>query len=153
MKKRVTFWIFTVGLFVALVSFAYFSTPPKPTATVIAARDDLVKASRFSFGGVGIAAETTDEERWFFQILDSPRSYLVFRDVYDKGTPEAKAYAVAGLMQTHLGRGDDRIKDFGAASMTVTTQSGCIVSESLSGDVLLSLKSSDFDRFLEMLRP
>jgi len=97
----------------------------RPTSDAWAAEGALAKSDTFGFGPLGATAKISEDELQFFRILQSPKSHLVFRHLYDTGTPEAKAFAIIGLKQTLLGRADERMDDFARLASPLQTQSGC----------------------------
>ena len=97
----------------------------EPSRIAWHAANQLKNSKTFGFGPQGAGAQISDDEKYFFQILNSPKSHLVFRKLYDTGTQEAKAYAVVGLKQTLHGRIDSRIDDFARSSTRFFTLGGC----------------------------
>lgn len=96
-----------------------------PSPDAWRAMKKLKEAKTFSFGGVGFAGSIPDREKQFFRILQSPRSHIVFKKLYDEGTNAAKAYAVAGLIQSDDGEKDKCIKKFKDSKLVINTMSGC----------------------------
>ena len=113
MKIR-TKMILAAVLLSGIAVSCYLSVQPKSDAW--AAERSLAKSDTFGFGPLGPTAHISEDELRFFRILDSPKSHLVFRRLYDTGTPEAKAFAIIGLKQTLLGRADARMDDFARLS-------------------------------------
>ena len=122
MKKRAKIIVVAVFL-VGITIGSYFLMPP--AADAWAAADDLAKTEAFGFGPQGATAQISDDETRFFRILQSPKSHLVFRHLYDTGTPAAKAYAFVGLKQSLIGRADTRIDNFASLTTSFQTLSGC----------------------------
>ena len=112
-----------------------------PTSDAWFAASMLSESKAFGFGPQGCAAEIGNDEKRFFTILDSPKSQIVFRHLYDTGTPAAKAYAIVGLKQTYFGRGDKRIDDFAKSGISFMTLSGCFGQESTAKELLYALDS------------
>ena len=121
----------------------------EPTAKAWAAADDLSHARLFGFGPRGAAAKISEDETCFFTILDSPKSHLVFRRVYDAGTPAARAYAIIGLRQSIIGRWDARIDDFRSNGTSIETGSGCVVMQSDPTQILSAGNDENLKRYLK----
>lgn len=96
-----------------------------PSGDAWTAANELKDSTTFGFGPQGAGAHIADDENRFFRILQSPKSHLVFRHLYDTGTQEAKAFAIVGLKQTTIGRFDSRIDDFARSTTTFFTLGGC----------------------------
>ena len=121
----------------------------KPTEEAWAAADDLSQARLFGFGPRGAEAEISKDEIRFFTVLDSPKSHLVLRRVYDAGTPAAKAYAIVGLRQCVLGKCDARIDDFRTNGSSFDTISGCIRARTSPATILGAEFDSNFKRYIK----
>lgn len=124
----------------------------RPTSDAWSAEGDLAKSRTFGFGPRGVAAQISEDETRFFRILQSPKSHLVFRHLYDTGTPEAKAFAIVGLKQTILGRADARIDDYARITTPFFTLGGCEGKDATPKDLLSALDSDFFQRYVRYLR-
>ena len=111
MKKKATVTLALATPTVILVAIIRISTV-SPSNEAWNASEELMKEEYYGFGYIQYPDEYTDTTKRFRTILESPKSNLVFRKLYDDGGCVAKAYAIAGLHQSFLGRQDTRIKDF-----------------------------------------
>lgn len=59
--------------------------------------EQLASVRTFSLGPVGYGGSIPVCEDEFFAVLASSHSSRLFRDLYERGTPEAKLYALCGL--------------------------------------------------------
>jgi hypothetical protein len=124
----------------------------EPSADAWAAEKNLAKAETFRFGPQGIGAQISEDETRFFRIFESPKSHIVFRQLYDMGTPEAKAYAIVGLRQTFLGRNDSRIDDFERTITTFRAQGGCRRGECTPNELISAWTSEHFRFYVQNFR-
>jgi hypothetical protein len=109
MKKAATITLVaTIPILIAIIRITNVS----PSNEAWAASAELMKEEYYGFGYKLYPDEYTDTTKRFRTIIESPKSYLVFRKLYDDGGYVAKAYAIAGLHQSFIGRFDSRIEDF-----------------------------------------
>jgi hypothetical protein len=109
MKRAATIIVvLTLPILAALIGYSNLS----PSNEAWAASAELMKEEYYGFGYKSYPDEYTDTTKSFRTIVHSPKSYLVFRKLYDDGGYVAKAYAIAGLHQSLIGRFDSRIDDF-----------------------------------------
>ncbi len=123
-----------------------------PSSDAWVAAKELQNSTTFGFGPQGATDQIADDENRFFRILQSPKSHLVFRHLYDTGTQEAKAFAVVGLKQTILGRYDSRIDDFTRSTTTFFTLGGCKGEESTTKAFVAGWDQDSFLKYVQMFR-
>jgi hypothetical protein len=148
MKKRfgiILVLIVLLGMGIAV----YLRIAPSSDAWVAA--NELKNSTTFGFGPQGATAHISDDEKRFFLILHSPKSHLVFRHLYDTGTPAAKAFAIVGLKQTFLGRADSRIDEFARSTTPFFTLGGCMGKASTPKDLLSALDTDSFRQYVRHL--
>src|SRR5208337_2658755 len=123
MRKRTQLFVVAVITVLGVV-LAYESSPPSQTARAAA---EQLKTARFvSLGGSGYAGGISGAEDSLFTLLSSHRGAELLCDVFERGTPEAKAYALCGLHYIAPQRFERYAGEFAAAKLKVQTVSGCI---------------------------
>lgn len=127
---------------------AYDLRPPSQAAR--AAAEQLKTAHTVNFGGGGIVGTISEAEDSLFTLLSSHRGAELLCDVFDHGTPEAKAYALCGLHYIAPQRFDRYAAEFAAAKLKVQTLSGCIGGERDSAEVVAALRTNLFERYLPL---
>lgn len=116
MKKVATITlVITIPILVVLILISSGS----PSNEAWTASAELMNEEYYGFGYISYPDEYTDTTKRFRTILESPKSYLVFRKLYDDGGCVAKAYAIAGLHQSLIGRFDRRIQHFRRTSCSI----------------------------------
>jgi hypothetical protein len=152
MKIRSRIVLILIALLVLLGTgiAVYWRITPSNDAWVAA--NELKDSTTFGFGPRGATAHIADDENRFFRILQSPKSHLVFRHLYDTGTQEAKAFAIVGLRQTTLGRFDSRIDDFARSTTTFFTLSGCEGGDCTPKAFVANWDQDSFLRYVQIFR-
>lgn len=108
----------------------------------------LVKAETFSFGGVGFAGSIAEAEKQFFEIYQSPRSAELLEEVYRRGTPVAKLYALSGLYLKDRAVYETLSKEFQEKKCTVQMMTGCLMSDQENTSILASISKGDFADYI-----
>lgn len=126
----------------------YRSLPPTPAGRQ--AVEQLVSADTFSLGPVGAGGVIPEREDLFFTILSSRHSSDLFRDLFDRGTPEAQLYALCGLRLTHRASFDAYSSRFLAETSTVATMGGCICRDSMRTEAVTALRSGVVEGYLKI---
>lgn len=149
-KKHITRILVSVALFVVAGAGIYYCLPPSQSGR--RAVETLSGAHAFSFGPVGIVGSIPEREDAFFAILSSRHALHLFRDLYERGTPEAKLYALYGLRLVH---GDFKAYSdrFVREVATVSAQSADVVNTMSSIEAVSGLRQEDFElKFQKYLR-
>lgn len=139
-----------VLLFGALICLVIYASI-RPSASAWRAATRLQTTDIFGFGPRGNGGTISDSEIDFYHILQNNKSHLVFRQVFDNGTPEARAFAIIGLKQSLIGRTDDRIDQFLASDVTFQAQSGCILSDGFRpADLFADWDQTSFEEYIAL---
>lgn len=125
---------------------AYELSPPSQAARVAA--EKLKTARTVNFGGGGYAGRISEGEDSLFTLISSHRGAELLCDVFERGTPEAKAYALCGLHYIAPQRFERYAGEFAAAKLKVQTLSGCIGGEHDSAELVAALRTNLFERYL-----
>jgi hypothetical protein len=133
-----------IALIIALWMIGYRMNPPRLTEVAAASR--LKQAERFNLGGAGISVSITDAENDFFSVLASHRNKELLCEVFETGTPAAKAYALAGLRHLAPKQFEKYGERFIAENTTVSGISGCIGWQMTSAEAVTNLRSRDMLR-------
>ena len=88
----------------------------------------LRKIEIYAFGGVGIGGTTSEGENLYRKVYARKSAKADFISIADKGTIEAKMYALHALARISPGEYEDR-KETLDLDQKVTCMSGCIVFE------------------------
>ena len=89
----------------------------------------------YAFGGIGFAGTISSGEKLYQEILQRPTATVDFAKVAEKGTPEAKMYALhalARLSPDHY----RKLKKTTNREQKVATMQGCLMMEQTVGDIL-----------------
>jgi hypothetical protein len=147
--KRIVHILILVAMF-AVVGIGIFHLLP-PSAAGQHAVERLASVHTFSFGPTGYAGSIPEREDEFFAILSSRHSLRLFCDLYERGTPEGKLYALCGLRLAH-GDFDAYAARFVQETTNVITQGGCIGSTSSSSDAILAIRQGAIEGYLPLRR-
>ena len=82
----------------------------------------------FAFGGVGIAGVTSQGEKDYRVILSGSSALAEFETLFATGNPQAKAYALVGILALDVERYEQLSAPLRQASLKVTIQHGCVIS-------------------------
>ncbi len=148
MKRIVRILILVVVTAVVGVGIYHFLPPSEAGQHAV---EQLASVHIFSFGPTGYAGAIPEREDDFFTIVASRHSSHLFCDLYERGTPEAKLYAICGL---HLAPGDfdTYAARFVQETTNVTTQGGCIGNTIGSAEAVSVIKQGAIDSYLLLRR-
>jgi hypothetical protein len=109
----------------------------------------LAKVQIFAFGGIGFTGATSEGEKDFAAIAARPSAEAEFEKLLTIGTPEAKCYALTGILKLNPAR-------FAALSLSpvvehssatqVTTMQGCLMFHHALRDVVESIRAGIYSR-------
>jgi hypothetical protein len=140
--------ILIVGLS-ALALVTYLMLPPSESGQ--RAVQQLKSVTTFSLGPVGPSGSIPESVDQFFAILDSRHSSRLFRELYERGTAEAKVYALCGLWLTR--GGFDRYADkFPHEVEKVSTFSSCFRSKCAPSEIVNAIRDGALDHQLMLFR-
>jgi hypothetical protein len=110
-------------VFLLLFTLGAFSQAP-PSDPV----QRLEAASFFAFGGVGFAGTVSPGEKDFSAVLAlAPEAALKqFEEVYARGNPQGKSYALVGIRRLAPERFATLRQSLGSGTEKVETMTGCI---------------------------
>lgn len=146
MRSRII-TIVVATLIAVLLVITYKLSPPTQAAREAA--DQLKIAQTLSLGG-GYRGQILAEENSLFVVLLSHRAADLLSEVFEVGTPEAKAYALCGLHYVAPARFELYAGQFAAEKVKVRTLSGCIRGEHESAEVVDELRKNLFERYLPL---
>lgn len=118
----------TACLIVALATHAQEDVKTDPVT-------QLSMIDLYAFGGIGFAGTISQGETLYNTILKLPTAIDEFVKISEKGTPEAKMYALHAL--AHLS--PDHYRELNKSAkrdQKVITMQGCLIGEQTVGDVL-----------------
>lgn len=95
----------------------------------------LSKIEVYAFGGIGFAGTISQGEKLYQAILKRPTATADFVKIAEKGTPEAKMYALHALARLSFDQ-YRKLKKSAKRDQKVTTMQGCLLSHQTVGDVL-----------------
>lgn len=147
MRKRIQLLVVAVTAALGVV-VGYEFSPPSQTAR--AAAEQLKTARTVNFGSGGYAGGVSEAENSLFTLLSSHRGAELLCDVFERGTPEAKAYALCGLHYIAPQRFERYAGEFAAAKLKVQTLSGCIGGERDSAELVAALRKNLFEGYLPL---
>ena len=140
-------------ILIALLAVAGFGVyhflPPSQAGQ--RAVEQLAGVHTFSLGPVGYGGSIPEGEDQFFVILSSRHSSRLFCDLYERGTPEAKLYALCGLRLSH-GDFDSYADRFVREVSVVDTQGGCIGSQHSSTEAVAAIRQGVIEQYLPLRR-
>lgn len=111
------------GIFLLLTSVLAQAEPPAdPTL------NRLAGVGVFAFGGVGFAGVTSQGEKDYRVILSGSSALAEFETLFATGNPQAKAYALVGILALDVERYEQLSAPLRQASLKVTIQHGCVIS-------------------------
>jgi hypothetical protein len=122
-----------------------------PSAAGQHAVEQLASVRTFSLGPVGYAGSIPEREDHFFSVLASRHSSRLFRDLYERGTPEAKLYALCGLRLSHGGF-EAYATRFTQETTNIATLGGCIGRDCTPSEAISALRQGVVERYLPLRR-
>ena len=87
---------------------------------------ELEGVQTFSFGGVGVAGTMSRGDRLFRELAAAPDRTALFHSLWDKGSNEAKCYALLGLYWLKDPAAGQFADDLVSKHISVSTIHGCI---------------------------
>ncbi|GEP43267.1 hypothetical protein [Brevifollis gellanilyticus] len=138
--------ILALGLILGALAFVIYQLRP-PSEAGQKAMAQLAGAQTFSLGAVGPGGSISKDEDLFFAVLASRHSSQLFGDLFERGTPEARLYALCGLRLT---RGDFEgcAKRFTRDCSTVSTVSGCIGRDIAASEMVSAIREGMVEQYL-----
>jgi hypothetical protein len=124
--------------------------PPSDKARALV--KELAGVETFSLGGVGFVNSIPEREEWFFAILSSWHSDRLFRELFERGTIEAKAYALAGLRLTDTKAFKECAGVFVTEGLDVRTQRGCIGRTRTAAEMVAAFEGGEVERYIKLRR-
>ncbi len=148
--KRSYLIAISVVVVLALIGFVTYSALP-PSEAGRRAVEQLQSVKTFSFGAVGAAGSMPAREDAFFVVLSSRHSSALFRELFERGTPEARLYALCGLRLTRGGF-DTYAARFVRETRNVSTMGGCIGRDCTSAEAVTAIRQGVIERYLPLRR-
>jgi hypothetical protein len=109
----------------------------------------LARVGVFAFGGIGFTGAISQGENGFVAIAARPSAEADFEKLFAIGTPEAKCYALTGILRLNPAtfKALTLSPAFAKSSATkVTTMQGCIMSGHTLHDVVESIRAGIYAR-------
>jgi hypothetical protein len=146
---------FVVVVVLMLIEFGWCGFGAELAAPVPArqARQQLLEAKFFAFGGVGFAGTKSEGEKAFQEVLTSPDALLFFKAAVTNDNPVARLYALIGIRKLESESFDKLAMSLRDSNPRVTTMTGCMVNEERATDVLDRIKAGSYDALLLQVRP
>ena len=122
----------------------------KAEADIARSQETLEAAKMFSFGGIGFAGTTSQEELALKSILvlSSDTAKQRLERLYSSGNPQAMSYALAGMRKLDRKRYAELIVSARTSDATVHTMSGCIMTNEELRKIADELDSGKYDSWL-----
>jgi hypothetical protein len=119
--------------------------------TVDNAVQSLSTVRVFAFGGVGFAGVTSKGETNLRYLISEPDPVALraLELVYATGTPEARAYALAGLKELNPKRFKELLAASEDSTESVAVMRGCIGSAETIGSIAKKVDRGDYSLWLE----
>ncbi len=117
--------------------------------------DDIVQnlstVRVFAFGGVGFAGATSKGETNLRYLISEPDTVglQALELVYSTGTPEARAYALAGLKKLNPKRFKELLAATAESKERVAVMHGCIGSTETMASIARKVDRGDYSPWLE----
>jgi hypothetical protein len=109
---------------------------------------ELEKAQFFPFGRVGVAGLRATSDTLFLQLASDANNSALFHSLWDKGTNEAKCYALLGLYWLKDPTADQLAEHLVSKHISVSTVHGCIVgTKEEVATFITSLKSGEYIKY------
>jgi len=137
-------------LVLAAACFGCREGPPLESARQ--AVEQLRTARTFSLGPVGPAGSIPERERAFLAIIASPGASQLLSDLYDRGTPAAKVYALCGLRHTSGHTFRKHAARFAAENIDVKTLSSCWGRDCTAQEILAAFNRDMLGEYLKFLK-
>lgn len=90
----------------------------------------------------------SEAEDSLFVVLSSHRAEQLLTEVFERGSPAAKAYALCGLHYVAPKRFEHYAGRFESEPVMVRTLSGCIVSQHSSAEIVAAIRTNIFEGYL-----
>jgi len=127
------------GIFLLLTSVLAQAEPPAdPTL------NRLAGVGVFAFGGVGFAGVTSQGEKDYRVILSGSSALAEFETLFATGNPQAKAYALVGILALDVERYKQLSAPLRQASLKVTIQHGCVISHVTFSAILKGIDAGGY---------
>jgi hypothetical protein len=131
-------------------ALAYHFLPPSEVSRQ--AVEQLSKATQFNLAGAGYAGTRTDGEHAFFTILHSRRAADLFAETFDRGTPEARLYALCGLHATDQSSYKTFAARFVKENQVVHVIGGCIASDRTPSEIVTNIDSGAIEDYIKLAK-
>ena len=109
----------------------------------------LADITIFAFGDIGRANHPSEGELRFREVLWGENALPSFREILQRGTPAAKAYALCGIRLLAPGEFEAVAKSATKVDVAVRTVSGCIPRVKKFSALVAEIQNGNFDAFLE----
>jgi hypothetical protein len=109
--------------------------------------DRLANIKVFAFGRVGFVGVISKGELDFWVIMSLPQKDALadLEELYVKGNPQAKSYALAGIRKLDKKRFNELLSSAESSDLQVATQRGCIIWRRPLRKIAMALNSGEFD--------
>ena len=107
--------------------------------------EKLASIETFAFGDIGRANNPSPGEVQFRKVLHSKTALRSFREIVERGTPAAKAYALCGILVLAPAEFDAAAKSASEPDTTVRTMAGCIVRDKKFSALVAEIRGGNYD--------
>jgi hypothetical protein len=105
----------------------------------------LEKSQCFRIGGVGWAGVTPPEESALRRIMKQDDASATLEELYSKGSPAGKLYALLGLRFINKARYEELMPQLKQSTDKINTQSGCIIFDETVQAIISSMEAGNYD--------
>ncbi|MBI3551688.1 MAG: hypothetical protein HY077_04160 [Elusimicrobia bacterium] len=120
----------------------------EPTAAEIKVRARMEKAGRFVFGPAGFSRTTPQSAIDFDFLMASKAPKKLFVTLLERGTNEAKLYALVGLRHADPAKFDDYAKALKAANPSVMRTIGHMTFRKKASEVIAEIEKGQYDEYV-----
>ena len=111
--------------------------------------DQLLHASSFALGGIGVAGTMSGGERALRALLHDWAATAQLEGLLTKATPAGQLYALLGLRVHDRAAYEKALKDFRVPDGEVETIAGCMIWRAPFKQILDRIKAGEYDHSLE----
>jgi len=111
--------------------------------------DQLLHASSFALGGIGVAGTISEGERALRNLLRDSAATVQLEELLVKATPAGQLYALLGLRVHDRAAYEKALKDFRVPDGEVETIAGCMIWRAPFKQIFDRIKAGEYDHSLE----
>ena len=132
----------TLSTFLLLLTWAVTTHAADALKTLSSIHD-------FAFGGIGVAATTSEGEVVFREIYNRPSAKDDFLELLNSGNPQAKCYALVALRSLDPQIYSSKIEKYKKDKTNVTTIGGCMIAVLPRSSVATNIEAGYYDSYIK----